>query len=123
MTAVLPEATLMEQQTDMLRQIGAILSNSPAGASLHLLVAPSEMTIGADEVLVQTFNKERGIIEIQPRSITDLHPTDIIHDTQVVDPRDQGSIDYGSKPMASNCKYIPHRPSEGLTAKGHVYII
>ncbi|MFE4055009.1 hypothetical protein ACFXP3_01660 [Streptomyces sp. NPDC059096] len=123
MTAVLPEKTLMEQQTDMLRQIDAILSSSPAGASLRLLITPSEMKIGADEVLVQGFNKERGVIEIRPHSITDLDPADIIHETQMIDPRDQDSIGYGSNPMASDCKYLPHRPVGALTAKGHIYVI
>ncbi|MFJ2175987.1 hypothetical protein ACIOHE_24225 [Streptomyces sp. NPDC087851] len=118
MTAVLPETTLMEQQAAMLRRINVILSDSPFGTSFRLLVTPSEMTNGDDEVLIQEFNEERGIIEIRPRSITNLHPTDIIHETQVVDPGDQDFIDYANTPMAGNCK--THTFPDGGTVHNYI---
>ncbi|MFE2938482.1 hypothetical protein ACFXKG_05310 [Streptomyces sp. NPDC059255] len=120
MTAVL-QATLAEQQATMLREISKILATNPAGASLRLMVAPPEMQIRPDDVLVQEVNEASGIIELRPRSIADLHPADVIHDTQIINPADQDFIDY--TPMASDCKYIPHPPSEAHAGKGHVYII
>ncbi|PGH46937.1 hypothetical protein [Streptomyces sp. Ru87] len=116
MTITAPE-TAVEQRTDLMRQLTDVLRQHPLGGLFTLMVAPPELDIAEDEVLVQVVNGGSRVVELHPRKVSAVRPEDVLHATQVVDPCDAPLLDYAAHPQANNCHPIT-RP-DGST--GHLY--
>lgn len=116
MTAMSTE-TLVGSQSDLARQLAAVLANHPAGNSFRLMFAPTGVEVAEDEVLVQVVNAERGVIELIPRKLDDLSLDETVHATQVLDPGDGDFNEYAATPMAGKClvRYDLHKN------KQHIY--
>lgn len=110
MTAMSTE-TLVGSQSDLARQLAAVLADHPAGDSFRLMFAPADVEVAEDEVLVQAVNAERGVIELIPRKLDALGLDEVVHATQVLDPGDGDFSEYAATPMAGSClvRYDLHK--------------
>lgn len=109
--------SLVVSQSDLLEQVAALLEKHPSGRFFRLMFAPATVPVGTDEVLVQVENSERGVIELQPRKLSELDSSAVVHDSQTLDPADEEFKRYGSSPIAAKC--LKRRNLHGQTV--HIY--
>jgi len=69
-----------------------------------VVFAPESLDISRNNVLVQTVNPDRGVLELQPRKISDLTPTDTLHLTQTIDPANSKLPQYSSPSRTALCQ-------------------
>jgi len=74
---------LLAQQAELLKEIGSLLQNHPAGRNLSMLITPDEIEISEDEILVQKFDAERNVLSVFPKKIDELTLDEVIHKSQV----------------------------------------
>ncbi|MEE4543498.1 hypothetical protein V2S66_16145 [Streptomyces sp. V4-01] len=101
---ILAEDTLVAQEADLLGRLKAILDGHPAGAAFRLLLAPADLPVADDEVLVQEIDTDRGVVELHPRKLSDVNLDDVLHAAQVIDPADQALALHAGSPRAEWCK-------------------
>ncbi|MGW4731864.1 hypothetical protein ACWEQC_22320 [Streptomyces shenzhenensis] len=106
-----------QQIQSLLGELNQALNRHPVGGAFRLLYAPADLDLPADTVLVQAINDDRGVIELQPRQISDLAPDDVLHMTQVLDPSDTALSTHAEQLQARSCQ-ATKRP-DGST--GHYY--
>ncbi|MEU4413919.1 hypothetical protein [Nocardia salmonicida] len=94
---------LVEAQNDLVRQLADILVTHPAGKHFRLLFAPNDLALDSDEVLIQTVDRTRRVVELTPRRVNDLTIDSVIHEAQVVDPSDEEFNEYSA--TATNRAY------------------
>lgn len=102
-TLGLETPTLVSQEADLFRRLQQVLSGHPAGDAFRLMLAPAALAVADDEALVQTVNTTTGTIELHPRKLAELSPSDVLHATQVIDPADEDFGRYAASPMALSC--------------------
>jgi hypothetical protein len=96
------EGTLVAQEADLLGRLKAMLDDHPAGAAFRLLLAPADVPVADDEVLVQEIDTDRGVVQLRPRKVSDVHLGDVLHDTQIVN-LDEDFARYAAMPVAAYC--------------------
>ncbi|QOV40175.1 hypothetical protein IM697_18300 [Streptomyces ferrugineus] len=64
---------------------------------------PHDLDLAPDEVLVQSVDTERRVVELRPHKLSELDRTDVLHATQVLDPGDHALNTYALLARASNC--------------------
>lgn len=109
--------TLVESQNDLVRQLADVLATHPAGKHFRLMFSPGALALEPDEVLVQTVDPARRVVELVPRRIQDLTLDCLVHDTQVIDPVDEDFNEYAANPVAAKC--LKRRNLHGQTV--HIY--
>ncbi|MFG3287235.1 hypothetical protein ACGF3G_00225 [Streptomyces sp. NPDC048179] len=101
MTLAVP--TLVDQQTDLVRQINQVLSQHPLRDAFRLVYAPQGLDMAADEVLVQDVDTERRILELRPKRLSELDGGDVVHESQVVDPGDTALQTHALEARSRSC--------------------
>jgi len=79
LTAQNATPTLIEQHARLITELRQVMDRHPYAVPFRLLVAPDDLDLATDEVLVQTVDPDRGVLELQPRKISDLTPADTLH--------------------------------------------
>ncbi|MFE9686809.1 hypothetical protein [Streptomyces sp. NPDC006285] len=95
--------TVVDQHTDLISQLAQVLQGHPLGDCFQLLYAPDGLPLTQDEVLVQTADPERRIIELRPTPLSDVASGDLLHDMQTVALRDSGLTAYAQTRPSHNC--------------------
>jgi|SRR5450755_3651588 len=96
-------STQASDLADLLNQLQNTLQKHPAGDAVRLMFVPEGLELGEDEVLIQRVNAEQRTIELVPQKISELSLTDVVHDTQLMNPGDGSFNDYASSPKAASC--------------------
>ncbi|WP_189940786.1 hypothetical protein [Streptomyces aurantiogriseus] len=64
---------------------------------------PHDLDLAPDEVLVQSVDTERRVVELRPQRLSELDKTDVLHATQVLDPGDHALNAYAMEARSSDC--------------------
>lgn len=97
-------ATMVDQQSDLIGQLAALLQQHPLGESFKLLYTPHGLPLAEDEVLVQKVDAERHVMELHPTALSDILLGDVMHDTQIVNPQDRALTGYAQARSSDNCR-------------------
>ncbi|MDO0927292.1 hypothetical protein QQY24_18420 [Streptomyces sp. TG1A-8] len=114
----LASPTLVEQQADLLSDLNEVLQRHAVGGAFRLMYAPQELDLALDQVLVQKVDSDRGVVELHPRKLHEIGPSDLLHETQVIDPADVTFGAHARSLHGAEC-YASTRP-DGTT--GHLLL-
>ncbi|QEU93370.1 hypothetical protein [Streptomyces kanamyceticus] len=116
MTTLAPES-LVSQHIELTQKLQAVLREHPLGGGFRLLVAPRQLELADDEVLVQAVDPAQRTVELRPCKIAEMDADAVLHATQVLDPCDQALWAYAAQLRRSTCGAF--RRGDGST--GHLY--
>lgn len=96
-------AAVFDEHVELLTQISEILAAHPNGSAIRLVFGPTDLQLGTDEILVQNVNIDDRSLTLRPKSISDLLPSDLLHESQVVGPLTENGTNYVKTLQAASC--------------------